>query len=90
MKRNRSFAASSLIPGCLAVAVILMVGIPASIYFVDSSGSLQKDKIRVETENGVRVVKNPRAPLYGEITLELEKVRSIGDEKDENTAFYRG
>ena len=76
MKRNRPFAASSLIPGCLAVAVILMVGIPASICSADSSSSPQKDRIRIETENGIRVVRNPREPLYGEITLELEKVRS--------------
>jgi len=30
-------------------------------------------KGKIEYENGVKVIKNPREPLYGKITLELEE-----------------
>ena len=44
----------------------------------------------IEEENGVKVIKNPNEPLYGEIEFELEEDLSIGNEEDENCAFYRG
>ena len=40
-------------------------------------------------ENGVKVIKNPEDPLYGEIKFELEEDLSIGREDDENYLFYR-
>ena len=40
-------------------------------------------------ENGVKVIKNPEEPLYGEIKFELEENLSIGREDDENYLFYR-
>ena len=46
-------------------------------------------KGKIEYENGVKVIKNPRIPLYGEIAFELEEDLSIGDEEDENSAFWR-
>ena len=53
----------------------------------------QKQKIgwqgSVEEENGIRVVKNPAEPLYGELIIELEEDLSIGSVEDENTMFYR-
>jgi len=42
----------------------------------------------ITTENGIKVVKNPREPLYGNIKLELEEDLSIGREDDENYLFY--
>ncbi len=43
----------------------------------------------IETEDGIKVIKNPAEPLYGEIKLELEEDLSIGNEEDENYLFYR-
>ena len=47
-------------------------------------------KGKIEYEIGVKVIKNPKEPLYGEITFELEEDLSIGREDDENYLFYRG
>ena len=45
-------------------------------------------KGQVEEEEGVKVIKNPQNPLYGEIELELELDLSIGgDVADENYNF---
>lgn len=45
-------------------------------------------KGRIETENGITVINNPREPLYGEIKFELEEDLSIGREDDDNYMFY--
>lgn len=45
-------------------------------------------KGKIEIEDGVKVIKNPGEPLYGEITFELEEDLSIGREGDENYIFY--
>jgi hypothetical protein len=44
----------------------------------------------IEEEEGVKVIKNPNEPLYGEIEFELEEDLSIGSEEDENYMFYKG
>lgn len=46
-------------------------------------------KGKVEYKNGIKVIKNPQEPLYGEIKFELEEDLSIGKEDDENYMFYR-
>jgi len=55
--------------------------------------SCEKQKARwegtIEEENGVKIIKNPSEPLYGEISLLLEKDLSIGHEGDEQYMFYR-
>ncbi len=57
---------------------------------VVSSGNQKAEwKGRIEKENGVKVVKNPSEPLYGEIKLEIEEDLVLGSEKDENYQFYR-
>jgi hypothetical protein len=43
----------------------------------------------IEYEDGVKVIKNPREPLYGEIEFDLEEDLSIGNEEDENCYFYK-
>ena len=45
---------------------------------------------KIEYENGIKVIKNPEEPLYGEINFELEEDLSIGNEEDENYMFYGG
>ena len=47
-------------------------------------------KGKIEYEDGVKVIKNPKEPLFGEIIFELEEDLVIGNEEDENKAFYRG
>jgi hypothetical protein len=44
---------------------------------------------KIDDENGVKVVKNPEEPLYGEIVFDLEEDLSIGNDSDENYMFYR-
>lgn len=46
-------------------------------------------KGKIKTENGVKVIKNPKEPLYGEIKFELEEDLSIGNQQDENYLFYK-
>lgn len=48
-----------------------------------------KWKGTIEEEDGIKVIKNPNEPLYGEITFELEEDLSIGNEEDENYLFYK-
>ncbi|MCK4557792.1 MAG: NHL repeat-containing protein, partial [Candidatus Aminicenantes bacterium] len=43
----------------------------------------------VEFKNGIKIVKNPSEPLYGEILLELEEDLSIGREDDDDYLFYQ-
>ena len=43
----------------------------------------------IEEEDGIRVIKNPNEPLYGEIIFELEEDLVIGKENDENSRFYK-
>ena len=46
-------------------------------------------KGKVETEGGIKVIKNPEKPLYGEIKYELEEDLQIGKEDDDNYVFER-
>ena len=46
-------------------------------------------KGKVEVENGVKIIKNPEKPLYGEIKFELEEDLQIGKEDDDNYIFER-
>jgi hypothetical protein len=67
----------------------------SSLFLLTLFGSIacQKQKTgwqgTVEEENGIRVVKNPAEPLYGELTLGLEEDLSIGSVDDKNTMFYQ-
>lgn len=44
---------------------------------------------KIEYENGVKVVKNPEEPVYGETIFDLEEDLSIGNDSDENYMFFR-
>lgn len=43
----------------------------------------------IEIEDGVKVVKNPAEPLFGELVFDLEEDLSIGREDDDNYLFFR-
>jgi len=68
--------------------VLIVLFLSVSIMIVSFGGQKTKWKGKVEVEDGVKVIKNPREPLYGEIKFELEEDLSIGNEDDENYLFY--
>lgn len=43
----------------------------------------------IEEINGVKVVNNPKIPVYGELILDLEEDLSIGNDDDDNYMFFR-
>jgi len=63
------------------------------LFFIVSAESRENQKPewkgKIETENGIKVIKNPREPLYGEIKLDLQEDLNIGREDDDNYFFYR-
>ena len=46
-------------------------------------------KGKVETENLIKVIKNPAEPLYGKVAFDLEEDLSIGNEDDDHYLFYK-
>ncbi len=70
---------------------LIQVGIIAFIFIISLSCQKQKTGWQgtIEEENGIRVVKNPAQPMYGELILELEEDLSIGSVDDEEYMFYR-
>ena len=69
----------------LSIATLLVFA------FVSTPVLCQKAEWKGTTEiiDGVLHVKNPSEPLYGDISLDLEKNLEIGDEGDEKYTFYR-
>ena len=65
----------------LRLSILLLLGF--------SSNQTPQWKGKIENENGVKVIKNPRKPHYGEVIFDLEEDLSIGNEEDENYMFYR-
>lgn len=59
--------------------------------FLSASYSQQKVEWKgtIKEEDGVKVIKNPHIPLFGEIEFELEEDLSIGKEDDNNYMFFR-
>jgi hypothetical protein len=68
-------------------SIVLFLSIAVLCFLFGGQKAEWKGKI--EIENGVKVIKNPAEPLYGEISFELEEDLSIGNEEDENYLFYR-
>jgi len=70
---------------------LVQVGIIAFIFI--TYFACQKEKAgwqgTVEEENGIKVVRNPAEPYYGELTVELEENLAVGSLEDENYSFYR-
>ncbi len=72
--------------------IIIMVCIILAVFILIAAGGIEKNpqwKGTIEEEDGVKVIKNPNEPLFGEITFDLEEDLSIGNEKDENYLFYK-
>lgn len=69
----------------LLVSVLVLILISAEA--IEDQKSQWKGKI--EYENGIKIIRNPKRPLYGEITFKLEEDLIIGNEEDENYMFYK-
>jgi len=70
--------------------VLFILFLSAFIMAISSEGQKAKWEGTIEKEDGVKVIKNPKKPLYGEIELELEVDLVIGGEDvDENYMFRR-
>ena len=67
---------------------LVWVIIALSVFIFASVHEESQWKGKIEYEDGVKVIKNPSEPLYGEIEFDLEEDLSIGNEEDENYAFY--
>ncbi len=68
------------------VSIVLFLS--AFIMVISFGGQKAEWKGKIEYEDGIKVIKNPRDPLYGEIEFDLEEDLSIGNEEDENYMFY--
>jgi hypothetical protein len=60
-----------------------------SVFAFAEAGQKTEWKGKIETENGIKIIKNPKEPLYGEIVFDLEEDLVIGSEDDDNCYFYR-
>lgn len=69
-------------------AFLLLIFIHFSVSAGQKSSQKPEWKGKVETENGVKVINNPKEPLYGQIKLDLQEDLSIGSEDDKNYFFY--
>ena len=69
------------------VSIVLFLS--ALIMLVSFGGQKAEWRGKIDIENGIKVIKNPGEPLYGEIKFELEEDLSIGKEDDDNYLFYR-
>ena len=72
-----------------ARAVSILISLSALMILVSCQKQKAEWEVTIDEENGVRIIKNPSEPLYGEISLQLEKDISIGHEGDEQYMFYR-
>lgn len=72
----------------LSVASITLLS-----FFLASSFSMEYQtpewKGNIEQKNGVKVVVNPKAPLFGEVEFELIQDLRIGNPDDENFLFFQ-
>jgi len=59
------------------------------VFLFADQGQNPQWKGTIEEEDGIKIIKNPKEPLFGEITFELEEDLTIGNKEDENYMFYR-
>lgn len=69
-------------------AVPIVLFLLVFIFLISYGGQKAEWKGTIEEVDGIKVIKNPKEPMYGEITYELEEDLSIGNEEDENYMFY--
>jgi hypothetical protein len=68
--------------------LLIPLFLSAFILLVSFGGQKAEWKGKIEVKNGVKVVKNPKKPMYGEDVFIIEEELSFGDnEEDENYMF---
>jgi hypothetical protein len=67
----------------------LLIGLSIFFFVFAESSENQKSKWKgtISEEKSVRVIKNPKAPLYGELKFDLIEDLSIGKENDDRYMF---
>jgi hypothetical protein len=67
----------------------LLIGLSIFFFVFAESGENQKSKWKgtINEEKGVRVIKNPKTSIYGELKFELIEDLSIGKENDDRYMF---
>ena len=73
----------------LLLILTIILFLPLFITLISQGQQRSEWPGKIEYEDGVKVIKNPREPLYGEIEFDLEEDLSIGNEEDENCYFYK-
>jgi hypothetical protein len=60
-------------------------------FFIAGAEEKQKTEWKgtIKYENGVKVIKNPEEPLFGEIEFDIEQDLNLGKEDDNNYLFYQ-
>lgn len=68
----------------------LLFPIVFALLVLPDTGSLQKAEWKgtIEYEKGIKVIKNPKKPLYGKIEFKLKEDLVIGSADDENSRFF--
>jgi len=69
--------------------IIFGVGALTTLSFAALSVNQSLWKGKVESIDGVKVVRNPNSPVFGDIKLELQEALKIGRADDNNYLFYR-
>ena len=75
-------------------AKYILLLIFTTFFFINLCCSKAEEQVtewkgKIEYEDGVKVVKNPDKPVFGEIRFELEEDLILGSEKTEDDIFNR-
>jgi len=71
------------------IFISIVLFLSASILLVSYGNQKAEWKGRIEVEDGVKVIKNPDKPLFGELIFDLKEDLIIGSEEDKNYMFYQ-
>ena len=83
MKKQYAFGSICVI--CLTVLSVLWAS------FCSNNQDFSKEwEGQIKSEDGIKLIKNPEEPLYGEIQFDLEEDLTIGNKDEEYAPFYKG
>lgn len=71
------------------IFISIVLFLSASIILVSYGNQKVEWKGKIEVEDGVKVIKNPDKPFFGELIFYLEEDLIIGNEEYENYMFYQ-
>jgi hypothetical protein len=62
--------------------------VPLTLFSASRSDQQPTWKGRIETENGIKVVKNPAEPVFGEFTFRLQEDLSLGGNPEQDDTYF--